>query len=216
MPRILPQRTDEESDHEVAHSPVAVTARFCLRHAGIGPRGRRRGRPGLQRHGQQRQDADALAIQGQDRGARVEQSGMSVRAQALQQRQHAEAAGRCGRRRRRLAHDQLRRERQAGPPGRRRRECIRRPIPRDADCLSARSRWQGGQTLRRAHDATHVCDRRVGHAALRGRHRFDREHRQEDLAKATARASGTGRAQSRQSGEHKTSQPYGCASKYES
>ena len=65
------------------------------------------------------QDADRLAIQRQVRRARMVQSGMPVREEALRQRQHAEAAGRIHRQRRRLAERRFLRAGNGRQPDRR-------------------------------------------------------------------------------------------------
>ena len=54
---------------------------------------------------------DLADLRGQDRGARVDQPGLPVRAEALRQRQHAGAAEALHRPGRRVGHDQLARRR---------------------------------------------------------------------------------------------------------
>ena len=86
------------------------------------PGGRRRGpgRARLHAEGCQRQDRAAQRFQGQARGAGMDQPRLPVRAEALQQRQHARHAEGRARQGRGLARDQLHREGQRRLPRNRR------------------------------------------------------------------------------------------------
>src|SRR5271167_3557183 len=94
-PRSTITKSEEDHTYEALNSISKLTARctdaVCISATDVG-RQSRRGGSGFHGHGEQRQDLSPLGLSRKVCGPRMAQQRVPLRAQAVQQRQHAAAA----------------------------------------------------------------------------------------------------------------------------